>query len=321
MSGFNYLRLALAGIAAMLFLLLLVQLSRTARRGAVEALGPDHLPMPPAATVTPPDDIAPLPGGTNYTPWRLISRTVANAGSSGGPLYRLRIEPEGQLPHWHAGAIARVYCGPATDLADGVPPQGDRAADYMIGSLPKDGAVELAIRLRPARGPRPPRRSRWLCAEIEPGEQVAMAVRDQPDFATPADEVPLILVGNATGIAGLQSHLKARPPSTRNWLIFGDRRSADDETLAGMITDWVSTGHLQRCDLVLPGDGSEQRRVVDQLSDAGETLVDWALAGAAIYVCGSTPMGNDVDAVLRKLLGPEVVDAMAEHGLYRTTLY
>lgn len=88
-----------------------------------------------------------------------------------------------------------------------------------------------------------------------------------------------------------------------------------------MITEWVSTGHLERCDLVFPGERKEQRRVTDQLAHAGETLLDWALAGAAIYVCGSIPTGEDVHAALTRLLGGEVLEAMPDEGLYRRSLY
>ncbi|RYG03397.1 MAG: oxidoreductase, partial [Caulobacteraceae bacterium] len=138
---------------------------------------------------------------------------------------------------------------------------------------------------------------------------------------SPPDEIPLILIGNATGLAGLHAHIRARPAGTRNWLIFGDRNAADDKVLAAEIADWVSTGHLERCDLVFPGEGQEQRHVTDQIEDAAEPMLDWALAGAAIYICGSTRMGDDVHATLSRLLGPEVIEAMADEGLYRRSLY
>ena len=47
----------------------------------------------------------------------------------------------------------------------------------------------------------------------------------------------------------------------------------------------------------------------------------WVLAGSAIYVCGSKRMGDDVNAALARLLGGEVLEAMAEAGLYRRSIY
>ncbi len=322
MSDFNYLMLGVAGFAALLFVALLFLLVRRTRgQGGFEP--PDLPPLAPpiSAPELGPPPVGPVPEPPPYGPWRLVSQTLANPDSAGGPLYRLRLVPEGALPNWRPGAIARLYCGPAEEA---LTPGGSATApagDYMIGSLPNDGAVDLVVRMRSNQNDDEGKRSQWLCQDIQPGQLVALALRDDPAFAPPSDETPLILIGNATGIAGLESQIKARPPGTRNWLILGDRRSADDQVLAADITDWVSIGHLERCDLVLPGDGPQQRRVTDQLADASEPLLDWALAGAAIYVCGSVPMGNDVHATLSRLLGGEVLEAMAEEGLYRRALY
>lgn len=317
-SGFNSLLLGLAVIAALLFALLLSMLMRRTRgQGGFEAPDPRPAAIPARAARPAPAEQSPPPP---YSAWRLMARTLANPDSAGGPLYRLRIEPEGGLPVWQPGAVAHIYCGPAQEaLGPGDPAAAAApAGDYLIASLPADGAVELVIRLRPDGAQQ---RSRWLCTELQTGQQIAMALRDDPGFVPPPDELPLILIGNATGLAGLQAHIKARPRGTRNWLIFGDRNSADDDELATEIADWVSTGHLERCDLVFPGDAQEQRRVVDQLDDASEPVLDWALAGAAIYVCGSRPMGDDVHNVLSRMLGAEVLEAMADEGLYRQALH
>ncbi|MET0373695.1 MAG: oxidoreductase [Rhizorhabdus sp.] len=320
MNGFNYLMLAGAGGAVLLFILLTLALTRRGRVG-----GGFGAPTPPPAPQLAPSSApaaaipaAPLPP---YRPWRLVARDIANPDSAGGPLYRLKLEPEGSLPGWRAGAVANIYCGPAADALDTGPGVSALAGDYMVGSLPEDGAVEIVVRLYAQQTPDQTRRSRWLCQEIETGQQVALALRDNPDFVPPPQEVPLILIGNATGLAGLQAHIKARPPGTRNWLIFGDRNSAGDRALAAEITDWVSSGHLERCDLVFPGEGREQRHVTDQIEDARTPLLDWVLAGAAIYVCGSRLMGEDVHSALISLLGEDVVDEMAEQGLYRLAVY
>ena len=314
MSGFNYLMLAGAVVAVLLFVLLaFVLVSRGHGGDGFDAPDPKPAPAPlPAATAPP------LPP---FAPWRLVARDIANPDSAGGPLFRLKFEPEEDLPRWRAGAIATLYCGPAADVFRGEASATAPVGDYMIGSMPEEGALEIVVRLCAQQGPEQARRSRWLCQEIDTGQQVALALRDNPDFVPPPDEVPLILIGNATGLAGLQAHIKARPPGTRNWLIFGDRNSAGDKALAAEITDWVSTGHLERCDLVFPGEGREKRHVTDQIEDAKTPLLDWVLAGAAIYVCGSTLMGEDVHSAVISLLGEDVVDEMAGHGLYRQAVY
>lgn len=316
MNGFNVLLLVPAGLAVLLFVLIAVMMVRRRNGQGLEPpdLRPIARPDPVPAPLSPP----PLfPDRPPYAIWRLAKRDLANPNSAGGPLYRLRLTPEQGAPVWRAGAVACIYCGPAAESATGPAPSGD----YMIGSLPGDGAVDLVVRLVPARTTPEGRRSRFLCEELRPGDLVAMALRDDPDFVPPPDKVPLILIGNATGIAGLYAHIRARPPGTRNWLIFGDRNSAGDRVLAAELADWVSTGHLERCDLVLPGEGSERRHVTDQIQDASLPFLDWALAGGAIYVCGSRMMGDDVHATLAELLGADVLEAMAEAGLYRRSVY
>lgn len=319
-SGFNSLMLALAACAALLFVLLLVVLvKRTRGHGGLE---------PPAARPTRPAEIAPPALAADraepvphYTAWRLRTREVANPSSAGGPLFRLRLIAEDAMPAWQAGAVARVYCRPAQEALGANGTANAPVGDYMIGSMHEDGAIDLVIRVRADLPSHQGGRSSWLCQGLQIDELVALAIRDNPGFAPPPDRVPLILIGNATGLAGLHAHLRARPPGTRNWLIFGDRNSANDKTLAAEIADWVATGHLERCDLVSPGEGEERRHVVDRIREASEPVLDWALAGAAIYVCGSRRMGDDVHAMLGRLLGEEVVDVMSQEGLYRRLLY
>ncbi len=331
MSGFNTLLLIPAGIALLLFLLLAVVMTRRSggegpkpprRRPALDPFAPPAAPAapspgpaaPPEAAAPPIPDIARPP----FEPWRLVERLLANPDSAGGPLYRLCFAGEyAVMPQWQPGAVAHIYCGPARERATGSAPIGE----YMIASLPTDGLLDIVVRLKRSDDPNEPSCSRYLCEEVQPGELVAIALRDEPAFMPPSAEVPMILIGNATGIAGLHAHIRGRPAGTRNWLIYGDRRTSDDRALAAELTEWVSTGHLARCDLVVPGEGQQKRLVVDQIEDAKATLLDWVLAGSAIYVCGSKPMGDDVDATLRRLLGDEALEAITEAGLYRRSLY
>ncbi|KKC27519.1 oxidoreductase [Sphingomonas sp. SRS2] len=320
MSGFNYLMLSGAGVAVLLFIVLAFVLTRRSHGGGgFEA--PDLRPAPERARSSAPAAAIPAAPLPPYRPWRLIAREIANPDSAGGPLYRLKLEPEEAMPGWRAGAVANVYCGPPSDVLDSGRAATAPVGDYMVGSLPDEGAVEIVVRLYTQHAPEQASRSRWLCQEVETGQQVALALCDNPDFVPPPEQVPLVLIGNATGLAGLQAHIKARPPGTRNWLIFGDRNSSGDRALAAEITEWVSSGHLERCDLVFPGEGREQRHVTDQIEDAKNPLLDWVLAGSAIYVCGSRLMGEDVHSSLISLLGEDVVEEMAEQGLYRQAVY
>ena len=322
MNGFNPLLLVAAGVAVLLFLMFAAIVSRRSTGRGLEPPDPRPDPLQAAPSLTPsPAPVTPPADRPPYGAWRLIERNLANPDSAGGPLYRLRFMPEGELLQWRPGAVARIYCGPAAEIFSPDGSGASPAGDYMIGSLPSDNTLDLMVRLAVGQAVGEQERSRWLCQGIETGQRVAIALRDDPSFQPPPDHVPMILIGNAIGIAGLMTHIKARPEGTRNWLIFGDRNCADDPILAAEVSEWVTSGHLERCDLVFPREGEEQRLVIDQIEDSRDPLLDWALAGAAIYVCGSARMGDDVDAAFARLLGPEVLVEMAQAGLYRRSIY
>ncbi len=320
MNEFNPVLLICAVIAALLSVLLFVLLARQRYSEQQEAtdLLPAPIAAPPPLLLLAEAHIAAASERPPFEPWRLVERLLANPESVGGPLYRLCFAGEyGAMPTWQPGAIAHIYCGPARDHATGSAPIGQ----YVIGSIPTDGLLDIVVRQTCSDNPEEGHRARFLCEKLQPGDMVAIALRNDPSFLPPPPTVPMILIGNATGIAGLHAHIRARPQGTRNWLIYGDRRTSSDRALAAEIIDWLSTGHLERCDLVLPGEGQQKRLVVDQLDDASGLLLDWTLAGSAIYVCGSKAMGADVDATLTRLLGREVLDVMIETGRYQRSLY
>jgi len=63
-----------------------------------------------------------------YGTWRLASRQCLNPGSSGGPVYSLRLEPTGVIPDWQAG-----------DIAELLPPQPAAAVEALLQRLGMSG--------------------------------------------------------------------------------------------------------------------------------------------------------------------------------------
>lgn len=275
--------------------------------------------------------ILPLVGGSrdeadwaapDYTPWRLISRERINPGSNGSPIFHIRLEPEEDLPHWDAGAIVEIYPGPAEDAIGTSATPSLPHRQYSIASLPADGGIEMVVRERHTASGQLGLGSSWMCEIAQPGQRIALRLRENPGFAAPPDEVPMILIGNGSGIAGLRAHIKARPAGTRNWLIFGERNSAHDCLMGSEIAHWVATGHLERCDLIFSRDGPEKRYVCHHIAENEGSFLDWVLAGAAIFVCGNLHgMATDVDAELSRILGRDVLDAMIADGRYRRDVY
>lgn len=255
-----------------------------------------------------------------YSSWRLAERELLNPGSLGGPAFRIALAPPpGEAPQWQAGDIAEI--GPINPAAPGEP-QPHR--EYSIASLPQDGVIELIVRQMQRPDGSLGLGSGWLTHHAPPGGEIALRIRSNRAFHPPEDDRPMILIGNGTGIAGLRAHLKARIAQGRhrNWLIFGERSSAHDYFLKEEIEAWRKAEALERLDLVFSRDEEARTYVQHRLWQATATLLTWADAGAAIYVCGSLEgMASGVDRVLGTALGSDRLDAMLESGLYRRDVY
>ncbi|WP_430869545.1 sulfite reductase subunit alpha [Cupriavidus basilensis] len=223
------------------------------------------------------------------------------------------------LPDAHLAALAGVA---PQRLADTLPPLPHR--EYSIASLPEDGRLELLVRQARHGDGRLGLASGWLTAHAEPGAAIALRIRANRAFHPPADDRPLILIGNGTGLAGLRAHLKARAAAGRyrNWLLFGERTAQHDAFHGDELAAWQAQGVLQRLDLVFSRDGGALRYVQDAVHASAGALREWVAAGAAIYVCGSLQgMAAGVNAALSEVLGEEALLRLGEQGRYRRDVY
>lgn len=221
--------------------------------------------------------------------------------------------------HWPDPATAFTE---AQALANACTPLPHR--EYSIASTPTDGALHLLVRLMRRADGVPGLGSGWLCRHAQPGDTIALRIRRNPNFHPPADHVPMILIGNGTGLAGLRAHLKARAQAgaTRNWLLFGERQRTHDFFHADELLAWQAQGLLEHLDLAFSRDGDAHRYVQHALLAQAERLRQWIEDGAALYVCGSLAgMAPDVDAVLRGILGEERVESLRADGRYRRDVY
>jgi sulfite reductase (NADPH) flavoprotein alpha-component len=196
--------------------------------------------------------------------------------------------------------------------------------EYSMASLPSDGALHLLVRRMQRGDGSLGVGSGWLTEHAGIGDEVALRIRANPGFHAPADDRPLVLIGNGTGLAGLRALLKARIAvgRTRNWLLFGERESAHDFYHRDEILRWREEGRIERLDLVWSREGGAREYVQDRLRARADVLRDWAAQGAAIYVCGSLAgMAPGVDAVLRDVLGEAALERLREDGRYRRDVY
>jgi len=196
--------------------------------------------------------------------------------------------------------------------------------EYSIASLPSEQRLELLVRQHTAPDGRLGLGSGWLTRHAPIGARIDLRIRANPGFHPPPPAMPLILVGNGTGIAGLRAHLAARVQAgaRRNWLLFGERHAAHDNHFGEDLDRWRDEGWIERLDAVYSRDGGRYHYVQDALADATDELRAWVAAGAAIYVCGSLHgMAPAVDAVLEQALGSDVREALLAEGRYRRDIY
>jgi len=210
----------------------------------------------------------------------------------------------------------------AQALVSALVPLGMR--EYSIASIASEGVLELIVRQERHPDGSLGLASGWLTEHAAIGSSISLRLRRNSGFHLPEMPVPLILLGNGTGLAGLRSLLKARiaDGQQRNWLLFGERNIAHDYLCQDELQGWLASGDLALLDLAFSRDQEEKIYVQDRLRESAEVLRKWLAEGAAIYVCGSLQgMAAGVDQALADILGNEAVERLIEQGRYRRDVY
>jgi len=152
--------------------------------------------------------------------------------------------------------------------------------------------------------------SAFLCGRLQPGQAVRVFVHPSHKFGLPAAEQPVIMVGPGTGIAPFRSFLQERAAAGcrgKNWLLFGDQRSACDFLYREELNQYQRDGILTRLDTAFSRDQEKKLYVQHRMIENGAMMWQWLTEGAHFYVCGDAQrMAADVDKALRQIV--------AEHG-------
>ncbi|MDR6915337.1 sulfite reductase (NADPH) flavoprotein alpha-component [Pseudomonas sp. 3296] len=210
----------------------------------------------------------------------------------------------------------------AQALLDALVPLAMR--EYSIASIAADGILELIVRQEMHTDGSLGIGSGWLTEHAPVGGTIRLRVRRNSGFHLPVEPVPMILLGNGTGLAGLRSLLKARiaDGQQRHWLLFGERNREHDYLCRDELEEWLISGDLERLDLAFSRDQAEKIYVQDRLRESADELKQWLADGAVIYICGSLQgMASGVDHVLNEVLGSAEVDRLIEQGRYRRDVY
>jgi len=126
-------------------------------------------------------------------------------------------------------------------------------------------------------------------------------------FKLPEDpDTPIIMVGPGTGIAPFRAFLEQREidrSKGKNWLFFGDQRTATDFLYQEEIEQRFRDGLLTRFDTAFSRDQEKKLYVQDRMREHGAELYAWLEEGSYFYVCGdASRMANDVNQALKDLL-------------------
>lgn len=196
--------------------------------------------------------------------------------------------------------------------------------EYSIASTPQDGRLELLIRQTRYADGRLGIGSGWLTEYSAINSDIALRIRENTAFHPPPADIPLILIGNGTGIAGLRAHLKARAAlgQGNNWLIFGERNAEYDFYFKNELYDWRDQGLLTRLETAFSRDQVNCIYVQNIVKLSASDITKWIKAGAAIYVCGSASgMAPAVHSELLEILGEETLSILTASGRYRRDVY
>ncbi|MDY7567940.1 sulfite reductase flavoprotein subunit alpha [Pseudomonas sp. RTC3] len=247
-----------------------------------------------------------------FSHWTLSRREWLNPGSGGSKVFLLSLTPP-TAQEWDAG-----------DLVEVLPPDSAVVREYSIASIPADGSLQLIVRQEVHADGRLGLGSGWLTEQATLSASISLRLRRNSSFHLPREAVPMILLGNGTGLAGLRSLLKARiaQGQQRNWLLFGERNIAHDFNCREELQGWLAAGDLARLDLAFSRDQAEKIYVQDRLRESADELRKWMAEGAVIYICGSLQgMAMGVEDVLVDVLGALEVASLVEQGRYRRDVY
>lgn len=155
-------------------------------------------------------------------------------------------------------------------------------------------------------------------------------------FRVPEDpSTNMLMVGPGTGIAPFRAMLQERAATGatgKNWLFFGEQRSATDFFYRDEFEKYLADGVLTRLDTAFSRDQDYKIYVQHRILENAEQIYDWFENGAIFYICGdASRMAKDVDAALHQVVEKaggktpeqaiEYIDALKKSKRYRKDVY
>ena len=183
---------------------------------------------------------------------------------------------------------------------------------YSISSSPKahPGQVHLTVgvlRYHSLARHRKGVCSTFLAERAGASGSLPVFVHENKKFRPPTDgNTPMIMIGPGTGIAPFRAFLEERRvvgAKGKNWLFFGDQRSATDFMYRDELETMCREGSLSKLDLAFSRDQTEKIYVQHRMRENARELFDWLEQGAHFYVCGdASRMAKDVNDALHEVV-------------------
>jgi len=150
----------------------------------------------------------------------------------------------------------------------------------------------------------------YLADRIDKETLVPMFVHVAKGFRLPEEtEKSIIMVGPGTGVAPFRAYLQERKAvgaPGKNWLFFGEQRSACDYFYREEFESLQKEGVLTKLHTAFSRDQAYKVYVQQRLLENSKDIYAWLQEGAHFYVCGDEArMAKDVDLALHQIVEKE----------------
>jgi sulfite reductase (NADPH) flavoprotein alpha-component len=182
---------------------------------------------------------------------------------------------------------------------------------YSIASSQKANPSEVHLTVAAVRYETHGRKREGVCSTFlsdrADNASVPVFVHTAKHFRVPEDpSIHAIMVGPGTGIAPFMAFLQERKASGatgKNWLFFGDQKSATDFLYREELQAWQQEGVLHKLSTAFSRDQAEKVYVQHRMLEEAEELFAWLEQGGYFYICGdASRMAKDVDTALHQVV-------------------
>jgi sulfite reductase (NADPH) flavoprotein alpha-component len=182
---------------------------------------------------------------------------------------------------------------------------------YSIASSQKANPTEVHLTVAAVRFESHGRRREGVCSTFlsdrADNAPVPVFVHTAKHFRVPEEpSTHAIMVGPGTGIAPFMAFLQERKvtgATGKNWLFFGDQKSATDFLYREELESWQAEGTLHKFSTAFSRDQAEKIYVQHRMLEEAGELFEWLEQGAYFYICGdASRMAKDVDTALHQVV-------------------